>query len=137
MPGPSAEVVARLTDGSGNASIYGYEAGALLIDGTTPAPARRVNIFVTGDAYTALTAEGRQLVNAAINWALEGQPPGGGPEFTSFGITSEGVLTIEWSGGGVLENAPSVLGPWTPVNGASSPFSAPTDRAAQIFRLRQ
>lgn len=71
VPGSTATVVATLSDGSGFPCIYGYETGALLIDGVTPAPARRVHVYLDNrNAYSAATAEGVQLVDAVLAWAL-------------------------------------------------------------------
>jgi hypothetical protein len=50
-------------------------------------------------------------------------PPG--PAFTAFRVNANGSITIEWTGGGTLETTPA-LGPnqvWTPVTGATSPFT--------------
>ncbi|HOW68264.1 MAG TPA: PA14 domain-containing protein [Candidatus Paceibacterota bacterium] len=45
------------------------------------------------------------------------------------GITlSGGKITVEWTGGGTLQAAPTVLGPWQDVPGATSPYTfTPTD----------
>ncbi len=41
---------------------------------------------------------------------------------------------IQWTGGGALESAPSLQGPWTRVDGATaSPFSVPLNAAAARF----
>jgi hypothetical protein len=53
------------------------------------------------------------------------------------GITlAGGNVTIEWTGGGTLETAASVTGPWSDVAGASSPHSTPATEAAAFFRVR-
>jgi hypothetical protein len=68
VPSGAAQVVATLTDNPARAVLFGYEAGALLVDGAA-APARRVGLFL-GDA-TALTwtPEARALLRAAVQWA--------------------------------------------------------------------
>ena len=43
---------------------------------------------------------------------------------------------MSWDGG-TLESAPAVTGPWTPVSGATSPFTAPAAEAARFYRARQ
>ncbi len=58
------------------------------------------------------------------------------PEFT--GITLEGdTLTITWDGGGTLQSAPAVTGPWTDVDGAASPYQTTATGAAAFYRLKQ
>jgi hypothetical protein len=58
------------------------------------------------------------------------------PEFT--GITANGNnLSIEWTGGGTLQSATAVTGPWTDVAGASSPFSTTAAGAGLFYRVRQ
>jgi hypothetical protein len=49
-----------------------------------------------------------------------------------------GVLTLTWSGGGTLQTAPDVAGPYTNVPGAVSPYSLPslTDPSQLFFRVR-
>lgn len=62
-----------------------------------------------------------------------------GPKFTSAKRNSDGSITLEWTGGGVLEAAASVTGPWIPVTGATSPYKF-TPAAGQpiLFgRIRQ
>lgn len=46
-------------------------------------------------------------------------------------------ITITWQGGGALQSAPSVTGPWTAVAGAASPASIPTSGAAAYYRVAQ
>ncbi len=44
--------------------------------------------------------------------------------------TANGQLTLRWTGAGVLESAPDVTGPWTPVQNPTNPYTvtvAPTD----------
>jgi hypothetical protein len=46
-------------------------------------------------------------------------------------------LSISWNGGGQLEAASKIDGPWAPVTGASSPYLADANGTAQFFRVRQ
>ena len=56
-----------------------------------------------------------------------------GVEESTIGIFwAEGTLTIEFDGG-ALFSAPSIDGEFQPVDGASSPYSVPTDQDAQFF----
>jgi len=34
-----------------------------------------------------------------------------------------GALTVQWTGGGTLEAATNIAGPWAPVTGAASPYT--------------
>ncbi len=49
------------------------------------------------------------------------------------GVTT---ITITWTGGGVLESAPSVLGPWTSTGNSSGSFSEPTAGGMKYYRVR-
>ena len=67
----------------------------------------------------------------ALVWIL--QPP----------LITPSQMTIQWSGpaGGTLESAPSVLGPWTPVQGQgsnSAVLGSPVTNGVptQFFRVR-
>ena len=66
-PGSGAQILARNPTDSTESAILAYESGALL-DGGTPAPARRVGIF-TEDLFANWTAAGQTLVLRAILWA--------------------------------------------------------------------
>jgi hypothetical protein len=48
-----------------------------------------------------------------------------------------GQLTLTWSGGGKLQSATTVAGPWADVAGAVSPATVPTTGAAGYFRVVQ
>jgi hypothetical protein len=48
----------------------------------------------------------------------------------------DGTVTIEWTSG-TLESAPTVLGPWTEVTGATSPYTVPATGAGMFYRARQ
>ena len=69
VPNSNAVVVATVAANPAQAVIYGYDKDALLIDGTTRAPARRVLTFLSNDAYAVLTDDGKKLFDAAVQWA--------------------------------------------------------------------
>ncbi len=50
---------------------------------------------------------------------------------------SGGQVRIEWTGSGTLESAPTVLGEWTVVEGATSGVEITPSEASQFFRLNQ
>ena len=45
-------------------------------------------------------------------------------------------LVLTWSGGGVLEQAPAVTGPWQPVANATSPYTVRPTSQRLFFRVR-
>lgn len=51
------------------------------------------------------------------------------PAFTKTTLNANGTYTLEWTGGGSLQAAPSINGPWTTVAGASSPYTFTPDPA--------
>ncbi|MCP5524475.1 MAG: hypothetical protein H7A46_23335 [Verrucomicrobiales bacterium] len=50
---------------------------------------------------------------------------------------TDGTVTVTWSGGGVLEAAPAVTGPWAEVEGATSPATFTPSEAAVFGRIRK
>ncbi len=59
------------------------------------------------------------------------------PQFTSIRQNANGTITVEWTGGGTLQAAPTVNGPWQDVAGATSPFTFTPDQPALFGRLRK
>ena len=82
-----------------------------------------------GGASIDLTMDGESLAGSIF------QPVGGLPAVSSGGISSvalsEGNVVIEYSG--TLKSADVVTGPYSAVDGASSPYSVPTAKAAEFF----
>ena len=58
--------------------------------------------------------------------------PTEGPKFTKSSRNADGTITLEWSGGGTLEAAASITGPWQAVPGATSPYKF-TPTGPQLF----
>lgn len=93
----NAILIATVVGNPNQVAIFGYETGATLFDGATPAPARRVGFFLNGDSTTALTAAGFALVDAAIDWALGLQAA---PPLTIASVTDAGNgVALTWEGG--------------------------------------
>lgn len=62
-------------------------------------------------------------------------PTGDGPTFGA--ITRSGnQVTLQWTGEGTLEEAPSILGPWTPAASQTNPQTVTAD-GTKFYRLRQ
>jgi hypothetical protein len=120
IPATNATIVAQIVGSTNQAAIYGFDQGDPLLDGT-PAPARRVYVFMTDNTYADLNSDGQKLVDAAFSWAL-GKPLVGGdrPELSTERIGTQ--LTITWTNGGTLETAESVTGPWTSTGDSDGSF---------------
>jgi hypothetical protein len=52
-------------------------------------------------------------------------------------VLQGGQLRLEWTGGGTLQTATNVVGPWNVVSNAVSPYLSPTTNAEQFFRVQQ
>jgi hypothetical protein len=136
--GAEATVIARIVGTTDHAALYGYDTGTKLIDGTSTAPARRVHAFMTDGSYAVLTADGRKLFDAAVQWALGGTTPPPGPRITSSSIAG-GQITINWTTPGTLEYTDN-LGTgatWTSTNDSDGSFTGPADQAHRFYRVKQ
>jgi hypothetical protein len=111
--------------------LYAYEKGALLIDGVTPAPARRVMTFLFDNDYVTLTAAGQQLVNASVSWLLATPQP-----VINVGTISGNSLTLTWNLGGTLQAAPTPNGPWLNVSTTNTFTTTITNNTARFFRVK-
>ena len=65
-----------------------------------------------------LTADGGKLFLNAVNYMA--QPV---VLFTAITRNANGTITLEWEGGGTLQAALSITGPWEDVAGATSPYT--------------
>jgi len=54
------------------------------------------------------------------------------PKFTKIANNGNGTVTVEWTGGGLLQYAGAVTGPWIDATGATSPYTF-TPPAAVVF----
>ena len=45
-------------------------------------------------------------------------------------------FAISWVGGGILQSADQVTGPWTDVDGATSPYLTPMRGPQRFYRVR-
>lgn len=73
-PGAAAIVAATLKGDSTRATIFAYEAGSLLVGGSSAA-ARRVAAHPNTGATAVWNASGRALFDAAVQWASAGSSP--------------------------------------------------------------
>jgi hypothetical protein len=68
-PAATADHIASLVGMAGRSTAYAYEKGTMMV-GMTPAPARRVGLFVHTKIADRLTPAGWQMFDAAVDWAL-------------------------------------------------------------------
>lgn len=130
----NAIIIATVAANTNQVAIFAYEKGATLYDAFTKAPERRVATFLNGDSTTALTGAGLKLVDAAINWALNITVT----EPASVSIAKSGnQVSISWTGGGTLQHADTVTGPWSDVPNQNNPQTVATTGTVQFFRVRQ
>jgi acyl-CoA thioesterase I len=73
-PGASAVIAATVKSSPTRATIFGYEAGSQLVNGTSAA-ARRVAVYPNTGATGAWNVDGRALFDAAVQWASGGSVP--------------------------------------------------------------
>lgn len=90
---------------------------------------------------TALLTDdvGDSVRSAPVAFLVAGSnevPTGGGAMFTG-ARADAGSIILEWTGGGTLQSAPSVLGPWTAVQGAASPHTLAPSSPQQFYRISQ
>jgi hypothetical protein len=63
--------------------------------------------------------------------------PGNQPSFGAVVRNSDGSLTLAWTGGGTLQSAPAVTGPWQDVPGATSPYTLKPTGTSLFGRIKQ
>jgi ribosomal protein L31 len=130
---------------TGGMIIGEWSSGGTLANGSADVLGGPRLVFLSGSREQGITSEGAGIydldpdgeqlfLNAVAYMSSLGTPTG--PAFTAIS-QSGGMVTFEWSGGGSLERADSVSGPWTAVPNASSPFTTPASGASGFFRLRQ
>jgi hypothetical protein len=105
--------------------IYGFETGALLVDGATAAPARRVHFFLRDDTFVNLTPDGLALFEAALEWAVNRDLTFEPPVEPQIGTINVMAGNLQFSGTGGLAsgtyhvlcttNLALPLSSWTPV----------------------
>lgn len=133
----SAVVVAQVAGDPTKWAIWAYEKGAILFDGVTPAPERRIGFFFNGGSTTASTPEAFQLFDAAVNWALRRQVE---IKPTLSVSRNGGEFRLSWTpAGGTLESTASLGTPaaWAAVPNAANPYTVPAADPHRFFRVRR
>jgi hypothetical protein len=115
--------------------IYNYEKGDKGFNDFVM-PARRVFFFFGDNTITFATADGLKLFDAAVDWALN-RTVTTLPVITSSRV-SGGNITIQWTGGGTLESAPSLATPiiWTTTGNSTGSFSEPAT-GTKYYRVKK
>ena len=138
LPTSATQQALTITNEASQFVVYGYDTGDTLAN-STPAPARRVHLGFLGNSnYDNLTDAGFALLDAAIAWAANTSLPAlAQPVLASPVIRTNGQLEVNWTGVGILENAPAVGGPYTPTPWPLSPYTETPGAAQKYFRVRQ
>jgi hypothetical protein len=93
-------------------------------------------VFTVADAVTTLRMSHD---SGDFDWFMlvptEGVTPP--PQITGITVGAGGAITVTWTGGGTLEAAPAVTGPWQAVTGATSPYTFTPTEAILFGRIRQ
>ena len=130
-----AHIVATAAGDPSQAVIYAYEKGEKGFNDFVM-PARRVFFFFGNDTASVATPDGLKLFDAAVDWALN-KTVTALPVITSATLSS-GNITVQWTGGGTLESAPSLAAPitWTSTGNSTGSFSEPAT-GTKYYRVKK
>ena len=137
LPSADADVIASINADGTFPTIFVYEKGDKLADGSV-APNKRIGTFLgqnanpsanTPLAYEDLSEAGRALFLAAVDYAL---PSKAAPTLALARSGSDILVTY---GGGTLQSADGVTGPWKDEAGAS-PLKVSPAVSAKFFRVK-
>jgi len=116
---------------SSNYSIPWFTFGA----GGGTSTAGPYTAFGTIGTFESVTvAAGPYLLVSGFWSDGEETPQPAGPKL--FISHARGRLIISWESCGILEEADAVTGPWTTINGATSPYSVTIGPDKKFYRLR-
>ena len=153
-PSADATVVASILADGTFPTTFVYEKGDALVDGSI-APNTRIGLFL-GQAGASIVADspfgntpaaagaprwnylseaGRTQVINAVNYAVGAGGSGGGGGPAELSIARSGTDLVITYGGGGLESAPAITGPWTSTAGAS-PLTIQPSGSARFYRVR-
>ena len=91
--------------------------------------------MVAKDWFLELNSTIASLPALAASFIAFIPAPDEAPKFTSIVRNANGSLTLTWTGGGKLQSAASLKGPWTDVAGAASPLTLTPNADAQFARI--
>lgn len=131
--------IARIAQGMLKVSLDGYaprggETYTLIQGGEIEGEFRELD-FSGAELAEGLSWE-VQYAGDKVSLHVDGQSAVGGT--TTLSIQADGdQLTLSWEDGGTLYGASSIKGPWTAIDGASSPHSVTAGNAAGFYRVGQ
>lgn len=143
---PERDPASFKIEGSNDGNNY-----SLVAEGAVPkfsARFTRVEVpFANSSGYTSYRVTFPTVVNATAANSMQiaevellgtpgGKAPAAGAKFSKMAKNADGTITIEWTGGGVLQAAPSVTGPWQDVAGAASPYTFKPSTAILFGRIK-
>ncbi len=112
------------THGVGTYILFsGLSSSSIIIEATTQA------------AGTAFGATPRAPINAVQIISPPSSTPA--PVITKMAKNADGSITMEWSGGGTLQAAAAITGPWQDVAGATSPYNFKPTSPALFGRIKK
>jgi hypothetical protein len=154
--------VARYTDATSGQLVGGYygffikapitQALAPYIEGRMNddgSESKRIELYQVplADNQKNVTFRFVQAGTSSWYWAIDNWgiysvpslagPPSGGSITVSAVKNTDGSITVSWTGGGTLQSATTVTGPWQDVPGASSPFKLTPTGSALFGRVKQ
>ena len=138
VPTGDAHIVATLANDPSQGIIYYYDKGEKGYNGFVM-PARRVFFFFQDNTAAVANDNGWKLFDTAVDWLLGVQivAPPTAPRFTKSTRNADGSITLEWTGGGTLQAAASITGPWQDVAGANSPYTFKPTAPALFGRIKK
>jgi hypothetical protein len=135
---PDATVVASVDPDGAFPTLFVYEKGDKLIDGTT-VPNKRIGLYLGQVAALAanwnpeigyLTEDGKTLLFNTINYAI-----GASSSAITLSIARDGNDIVVTYTGGILQSANLAAGPWNDETSAS-PLKIPPATSAKFFRVK-
>jgi hypothetical protein len=88
--------------------------------------------------YFLLKADGLPQIKVTPGvFALRGPPPNPKPTIELSIIRTGNQLSVSWTGGGTLESAQTVTGPWAAVSGATSPSLVDISTGTKFYRVQR
>lgn len=139
VPSPDADVIASVEADGSYPTLFVYEKGDKLTDGSV-VPNKRIGLFLGqaanptanwGTPYSILNGAGRTLLLNTVDYAIGKTvtvPP-------SISIVRSGANVVVTYAGGTLEGADTITGAWSTINSAS-PATLPASTGAKFFRVK-
>jgi hypothetical protein len=131
-----------------DSTAVGTHLVSVYLDGSSQAA---TNVIVTagnGDDFAGTSYLGIGGSRTAESWALdldfvafkagaEAPPQSAAPAKFSSVVRQTDKIVLTWTGGGTLQTATAVTGPWTDVAGQSSPATVSISGARNFYRIKR